>query len=54
MGKLFTVAFNPDVHNTLVVGGASAELTRLFDIEESTEVRSAFETVFEDVSMVED
>jgi len=54
MGKLFTVAFNPDVHNTLVVGGEKEEMIRLFDLEKCSEVRTAFGAVFEDAPMAED
>ena len=54
MGKLFAVAFNPDVHNTLVVGGEKEEMIRLFDLEKCSEVRAAFGAVFEDAPMAED
>uniref|UniRef100_A0A914YHD1 Uncharacterized protein n=1 Tax=Panagrolaimus superbus TaxID=310955 RepID=A0A914YHD1_9BILA len=42
MGKLFCVAFCPDVHNTLVIGGEAEEMIRIVDLEKYEKVCVAF------------
>uniref|UniRef100_A0AC35GMU1 Periodic tryptophan protein 1 n=1 Tax=Panagrolaimus sp. PS1159 TaxID=55785 RepID=A0AC35GMU1_9BILA len=42
MGKLFSVAFCPDVHNTIVIGGEAEEMVRIIDLEKFEKVCTAF------------